>query len=133
VSRLVAVLAAAVLLSVAGGAEERTAAGPRIRVEPEGFDFGRVLQDKTLRKTFTIRNFGDADLAIEGVSSSCDCTAAQPEATLVVPGGSTSLLVTLRTRRYSGTLERQVVVRTNDARTPRLEVKLRATGEAKAR
>ncbi len=132
-SRRLAAFTAAVLLSVLAGAEERPAAGPRIRIEPEGFDFGRVLQDKTLRKTFTIRNFGDTDLAIEGVSSSCDCAAAQPEATLVAPGRSTSLSVVLRTRRYSGRLERQVAVRTNDAKTPVVEIKLSATVEAKAR
>jgi hypothetical protein len=133
VRRLLAALAAAALLSGAAGAEERAAAGPRIRVEPEGFDFGRVLQDRTLRKTFTIRNFGDADLEIEGVSSSCDCTAAQPESTVVAPGGSTTLLVRLQTRRYSGRLERRVVVRTNDAKTPLLEIAVSATVEAKPR
>ena len=131
--RLLAALAAIALLSGAAGGEARAASGPRIRVEPGSFDFGRVLQEKVLRKTFTIRNFGDADLAIEGVSSSCDCTAAEPERTLVEPGGSTSLLVTLRTRRYSGKLERQVVVRSNDAKTPLLEIPVRATVEAKPR
>ena len=132
-SRLVAALAAAVLLTVVAGAEEQKPAGPRIRVEPESFDFGRVLQDKTLRKAFTIRNFGDADLAIEDVSSSCDCTAAQPEANLVAPGGSTSLRIELRTRRSSGRLERQVVVRSNDANTPLLSITLSATVEARTR
>jgi hypothetical protein len=126
-------LAAALVLSLVAVAEERPAAGPRIRVEPEGFDFGRVLQDRTLRKTFTISNLGDADLAIEGVSSSCDCTAAQPEATLVTPGASTSLRVELKTRRASGRLEREVVVRTNDPKRPLTAIKVSATVEAKDR
>jgi hypothetical protein len=133
VTRCLAVLLATALLSAGAGAEEPKTTGPRIRVEPASFDFGRVLQNRALRKTFTIRNFGDADLAIEGVSSSCDCAAAQPEATLIPPGGSTSLQVTLQTRRTSGRLERQVVVRTNDTRTPLLEIKVSATVEAKAR
>jgi len=133
VSRGLAALVVALLLPVAAAAEERKADGPRIRVEPEGFDFGRVLPDRTLRKTFTIRNFGEADLVIEGVSSTCDCTAAEPASSLVAPGASTSLQVELRTRRYSGRLERQVVVRSNDKGRPLLEITLRATVEAKAR
>ena len=49
---------------------------PASRVEPESFDFGKALPGKTLGKEFTIRNFGDAELVIDGVSTTCGCTAA---------------------------------------------------------
>ena len=117
-------------------AEDKHAAAPRIRVEPEAFDFGKALPGKTLRKEFTLRNFGDAELVIEGVTTTCGCTAAISAKTRLEAGGSTQLTVTLETRSYSGKLERQVLVRSNDPKTPLLTVRVSATVEkpaAKAR
>lgn len=130
--RLITVLGAAALLAALAGAEEKTPTGPRIRIEPESFDFGKALPGKTLRKEFTIRNFGDAELVIEGVSTTCGCTAALAAESRVKPGGSTPLRVTLETRRYSGKVEKQVLVRSNDPKTPLLQVRVSATVEAAA-
>jgi len=107
----------------------KQAPAPRIRVEPEAFDFGKTLPGKTLRKEFTLRNFGDAELVIEGVSTTCGCTAAITAKTRLEAGGSTQLQVTLETRSYSGKLERQVLVRSNDPKTPLLSVRVSATVE----
>lgn len=120
-----ALLAAVALLAAAAAAGEKPA--PRIRVEPESFDFGNALPDKALRKDFTIRNFGDAALVIENVSTTCGCTAALPEERRVEPGGATLLRVTFETRRYSGRVERRVLVRSNDPKTPVAEVRVSAT------
>ena len=124
------VVCALVCLAAIAGAEDKGA--PQIRIEPESFDFGRVLPEKTLRKDFTIRNFGDRDLVLEGVSTTCGCTAALPEETTIRPGRSTTLRVTFETRRYSGKVERRVLVRSNDPKTKVLEVRLGATVEATA-
>ncbi len=125
--RRVTLLAAGLLLATAVARPEDGAAAPRIRVEPERFDFGDVLPGKTLRKEFTIRNFGNAPLELENVSTTCGCTAALAGAKRVEPGGSTSLRVTFETRRFSGKVERKVLVRSNDPKTPLLEVTLGAT------
>jgi len=122
-------LIAALATAPAAVGDEKRAAAPRIRVDPEGFDFGKAQQNKTLRKEFTLRNFGDAELVIEGVTTTCGCTAAITAETHVEPGGSTQLRVTLETRSYSGTLERQVLVRSNDPETPLLSLKVSATVE----
>jgi hypothetical protein len=116
--------------------EDKAAKAPRIRVEPEAFDFGKTLPGKTLRKEFTLRNFGEAELVIERVTTTCGCTAAITANTRLEPGGATQLSVTLQTRSYSGKLERQVLVRSNDPKTPLLSVRVSATVEkpgAKAR
>ena len=130
--RRLAVLGAVALLAASARAEEKPRPGPRIRVDPESFDFGRALPGKTLRKEFTIRNFGDADLVIEGVSTTCGCTAALSAESHVRPGRSTSLRVTFETRTYSGRVERQVLVRSNDPKTPLLTVRVAATVESTA-
>ena len=131
--RRFAALAVAALLAVPVGAEEEPAAAPRIRVEPEGFDFGKTLRGKTLRKDFTIRNFGEAELVIEGVSTTCGCTAALAAQSRVEPGGRTVLRVTFDTRTFSGKVERDVLVRSNDPKTPLVQVRVSATVEPATR
>jgi hypothetical protein len=120
-------LALAALVALTAGADDKPTAAPRIRVEPESFDFGKALPGKTLRKDFTIRNFGDVELVIEGVSTTCGCTAALSAQGRVAPGGRTALRVTFETRNYSGTVERQVLVRSNDPKTPLVQVRVSAT------
>ena len=120
-------LAAAALATLPALADDAKA--PRIRVEPEVFDFGRALPSRTLRKDFRIRNFGDAPLTIDGVSTTCGCTAALAAESRVEPGGSTVLRVTLQTRRDFGRVEREVLVRSNDPETPLARVRVIATVE----
>ena len=126
---VVAGLLAALALPRPSLGQDKQAPAPRIRVEPEAFDFGKTLPGKTLRKEFSLRNFGDAELVIEGVSTTCGCTAAITAKTRLEAGGSTQLQVTLETRSYSGKLERQVLVRSNDPKTPLLSVRVSATVE----
>jgi len=127
VRRGFAALALAALIAVSLGADEKPAAAPRIRVEPETFDFGKAQAGKSLRKDFTIRNFGDAELVIEGVSTTCGCTAALAAQSRIEPGGRTLLRVTFDTRTFSGKVERQVLVRSNDPKTPLVQVRVSAT------
>lgn len=129
---LLGLVAAALLAAGAASGRTEEQKTPRIRVEPETFDFGKALPARTLRKEFTLSNFGDAALVIENVSTTCGCTAALASDTKLAPGSSTMLRVTLETRSYSGKLERQVLVRSNDPKTPLLTVKVSATVEAPA-
>jgi hypothetical protein len=112
--------------------DEVKSPAPRIRVEPEAFDFGKAQPGKTLRKDFTLSNFGDAELVIEKVSTTCGCTAALTADSKLAPGGSTQLRVTLETRDYSGRLERQVLVRSNDPQQPLVTVRVSASVEGPA-
>jgi hypothetical protein len=112
-------LAASFALAEAGAAQ--------VRVEPERFDFGRVRPNRTLQKEFILRNFGDRELVIESVSTTCGCTAALLGTKTVKPGGTSPLRVRLETRDYRGKVERRVLLRTNDPKTPLLEIPLTAT------
>ena len=125
-------LAAASFAAPARAVTPATPPAPAVRVEPEGFDFGRALPARTLRKEFTLRNAGDAELVIEGVSTTCGCTAAIAGAKRLAPGRTTPLTVTLETRDYRGRVERRVLVRSNDPKTPLLELRVEATVEPPA-
>jgi hypothetical protein len=107
----------------------KAATGPRIRVEPAAFDFGRATQNKTLNKEFSIRNFGTEDLVIESVSTTCGCTAALLDDKVIKPGGTAPLRVSLETRAAKGHIVRSVMVRSNDPAADLVEVKVEATVE----
>lgn len=100
---------------------------PRIAVEPATFDFGKVRQERTLTKQFSIRNFGSADLAVENVSTTCGCTAALMDDKVIKPGRSAILRVTMETRSYKGKVERIVLIKTNDPVQQTFPLKLEAT------
>jgi Protein of unknown function (DUF1573) len=123
------------LLAPAGAQEQRKPVppgvkaeteGPRIAVEPASFDFGKAMQNKTLSKEFSIKNYGNQDLVIENVSTTCGCTVAEGYARRIKPGESTPLRVSLETRAYKGKVERDVLVRSNDAATSLLKVRVEA-------
>jgi hypothetical protein len=122
-------VACALLLGAGGGAAAEKAAAPKISVEPASFDFGKALREKTLEKQFSIRNFGDADLVIEGITTTCGCTAALLDDAhkVLKPGQSGQLRVRLETRSYSGKVVRSVLVKSNDPERSLLEVKVEAT------
>jgi hypothetical protein len=116
-----------VLLVAATTVRAEEARGPRIRVEPRSFDFGRVLPRRTLRKEFRLRNLGDETLVVGRISRSCRCTGAIVEDEALAPGEATALRIWLETPGATGPLEQRVVVRSNDPQTPLLELVLRAT------
>ena len=121
-------LAATLALAETGPAEPAPK-GPRIAVEPNAFDFGKALPQKTLSREFSIRNFGTEDLVIDGVTTSCGCTAAllDPARKVVKPGGSAPLRVTLNTLQATGRISKSVLVRSNDPGHAVLEIKIQAT------
>lgn len=121
--------AVATLLATALWAGEPSPQGPRITVEPQGFDFGQALQNKTLSKEFTIKNFGSADLVIERVTTTCGCTTAplDEKSKLIKPGGSTPLVVKLQTRESTGLMSRSVLIKSNDPEKGFYEIKIQAT------
>ena len=51
---VVGLFAAALVAGFAASASPEGQKAPRIRVEPEAFDFGKALPAKTLRKEFTL-------------------------------------------------------------------------------
>ena len=122
---LAAVLVAATLR--ASDAKPASAGGPRMSVEPPSFDFGKAIQNKTLQKEFSIKNFGDADLVLDSVSTSCGCTVAEGYSKVVKPGASTHLLVSLQTRTSTGKLQKSVLIKSNDPTKALYELKLEAT------
>lgn len=107
---------AASLVAATSVEAQKKSGGPRMEIEPEEYDFGSVQQDEKLVHEFAIHNTGDEVLEIRRISTTCGCTAALTADKSVAPGESTTLRVTLETRKYRGTIERSVSVASNDPR-----------------
>ena len=122
-------LPAALVLLLAGicqAAEQRPA---RIVVEPTAFDFGKVLQGRTLTKEFAVRNVGGKDLVVERVAADCGCTVASFDLKPLKPGESRPLKVDLRTGSYLGRIVKTVRVQSRDSKNPLVTIRLEAVVE----
>jgi Protein of unknown function (DUF1573) len=120
-------VALALALLVAPSLRADGSAGARLAVEPAAFDFGKVRPEKTLLKELMLRNFGDAELVIKKVSTTCGCTVAGAYLTRVAPGASTTLRIAFTTPAVPGRTQQTVAIETNDPERPRVEVKVSAT------
>lgn len=65
-------LLAASLLAPGGGDP-----APRIAADHEATEFGTIFRGEVLHTTFTLANRGTADLAIQKITNSCQCTASR--------------------------------------------------------
>ncbi|HSF17762.1 MAG TPA: DUF1573 domain-containing protein [Vicinamibacteria bacterium] len=122
---LVGLALVAVSGAASGQGRGKDGTGPRMEVEPEGFDFGEAEQNQKLVHEFVVRNVGTQDLEIRRISTSCGCTAALVTERVVSPGEQTILKVTFETRRYRGRHERTVSLASNDPRRV-LQVRVQA-------
>lgn len=95
---------------------------PRIVVEPSAIDFGVMEQDLASEQSVTIRNDGDATLLISHVSSTCGCTAAEPDKKELAPGESTVMNVTFRSGKFRGPQMKYVKISSNDPLRGTLDV-----------
>ncbi len=104
-------------LGVGAGAAEK-APGPRIEVAEKEYHFGRVSNDRSVEHVFEVRNTGSKPLVISRVRSSCGCTAAMMETSVIKPGESGKLRLNFNARRQKGTVKRSVSLHSNDPDAP---------------
>jgi len=119
---------------------------PEIVVEPERYDLGEVsMAAGVVRRSFTVRNEGTADLIIKSISTSCGCTTAKlvvgevespsfgmhdnPEwHWTLAPGESAELQVFFDPAHHGpkgiGPFARFVLIESNDPINGRVKVKL---------
>ena len=101
---------------------------PKISVEPALQDLGTQPQ-QLIELVFTIKNTGNADLVIEKVSVSCDCTSAELEKNTIPAGESTELRVKFDPAEDNlyGEIQRIIYLRSNDLDKPEAEAEFRVT------
>jgi len=107
-----------ILLLCASGIS--TGTGPKIRFKEMTWDFGKTKERKVLMHRFPFENTGDAPLIIENLTTSCGCAAAMLSKRTLAPGENGEIMVHLSTRGYKGSIEKYIILETNDPRAPEL-------------
>ena len=118
---------AAALLAVGGWAVWTATARPQIVVTPSSVDFGPIAERRIIQ--VEVRNAGRAPLRVLAVTSSCGCTVPAIGATTVAPRTATRLAITFDPVAHgpqAGPARHAVYVRTNDPRTPEVEIEVKA-------
>lgn len=92
----------------------KTVAQPKVIVDQVNYNFGDIVQDSVVQKTFTITNGGNDTLKITNIKTSCGCTAAVLGNKEIPASKSTQIKVTFNS---SGKLDKQIkniTLNTND-------------------
>lgn len=108
----------------------QASAQPQITTPDPIYQFGSALNTETITNDFVIQNEGDDTLVIQGVQTSCGCSAAEPDQNRLEPGESTTITASFDLENRSGPQTTSFTVRSNDPRTPALRLQFR--GEALA-
>lgn len=120
---IVTALMMAVFLTACGGQ-------PQISVAETNLAFGDVVNGEVVVREISIQNKGEGDLVIEAVSTSCGCTQAAIEPTIIPPGSSGTLTVEFDSGAHgpelTGELIRQVFIASNDPAQPETIVEIAA-------
>jgi hypothetical protein len=115
------------LFSVARTMFVRVGRGPEPRAElaPAQIDLGSVQVGQPIRRTFMLRNSGDARLLVVEIKPSCQCTILGLATRALSPGVSVPLEVEFKAND-AGAKRQHVLVKTNDPVNPILALTLRA-------
>jgi hypothetical protein len=100
--------------------------GPSIEVAERVHDFGRLPPGDSRQHEFVYRNVGSVPLEIQQVRTSCGCTTAGEWDRRVEPGATGRVAIKFDTANYSGALQRNVTLVTNDPRQPQLVLQVKA-------
>lgn len=98
----------------------------KIKFKEELWDFGSVKQGQVLTHSFLFTNEGEALLLIQGVRTSCGCTAALVSKKKIAPGNEGEIKVTFNTRGFEGQVSKYIYVESNDAAEPRKQLTVSA-------
>jgi len=92
---------------------------PRIRFAQAEFDFGSLYQDESVAHEYLFENVGRSPLRIQGVNTSCGCTAAKPPEGEIAPGEQGAIKITFSSGRMRDRVTKHVYVSSNDPAEPR--------------
>lgn len=104
---------------------------PMIELAQSEVDLGEVVNGEVVTLNISVANIGQEDLVIEGISTSCGCTSAEIEPTVIAPGGQGTLFIHFDSGAHgpetNGPVMRQVFIASNDPNHLEIEFRLHAT------
>jgi hypothetical protein len=116
------------VLVIAVGCTNTASSPGQIELNASEFDFGTIPNIGPVSETFQVRNVGQGELEITGVSTSCGCTTAEINKRSLPPGEAADLKVTYDPQAHDGAtgeFMRLVYVRSNDPDIPEARLTIR--------
>jgi len=115
-----------VLVVIAGGSV--VACGALADQVTLAYDFGQVLQGKTVSHVFALTNSDAESLTITSVRTSCSaCTATVLSNKTIKPGEAARVEVSVDTSGYEGRITKVVELGTDDPKRPGIRLEVSAT------
>ncbi|MCX5709530.1 MAG: DUF1573 domain-containing protein [Candidatus Omnitrophica bacterium] len=90
------------------------------------WDFGKVKEGEVVKHEFVLKNESKDKLNIQGVSTSCGCTASAVKNKSLKAGDSTVIDVSFNSAKYSGAVKQFVYVNTDNVKDPLIIFEIRA-------
>lgn len=100
---------------------------PKLHLQPELLDMGTVKEGDEARATLFIRNNSPEPVTIVDVQTSCGCTVAELESSVILPGGFTTLEVRTDTAVKLGNVKKWVQVTDSLGNTAKSILTLKVT------
>ncbi|MCE5271580.1 DUF1573 domain-containing protein [bacterium] len=117
------------VLSLGELSAQQPQSGPKIEALQPNYEFGAIYRGAVVTHKFSLRNVGRATLVIDNVRSSCGCTVALADKKEVAPGESTYISASFDSGRFSGKVQKEIYVQSNDSLQP--VTKLSLEGEVR--
>jgi Protein of unknown function (DUF1573) len=96
---------------------------PKVVVDEEEFDLGRVAATKTAKHSFVFKNAGDGPLKLTSGGTSCSkCTLSSVPVKAILPGESGEVVVEFHAGERPDSFRHTAVVLTTDPERPRVEL-----------
>lgn len=103
---------------------------PQLQLEANVIDLGEVVEGEIVTRQVSLANDGSAPLEIFSVSTSCGCTTASFDTSIVQPGEQAVLTVEYDSGAHdiegNASVHRQIFIASNDPDHPELVIDLRA-------
>jgi len=94
-----------------------------LRVAPLALDFGRILIESASDRSFTLTNFGDGNLQIEGIEAEAPFSVNLANAFVIEPGRSVQVQATFSPQQ-SGEFASSITVHSNDPDRPQIAIEV---------
>ncbi|MHC4728700.1 MAG: DUF1573 domain-containing protein [Planctomycetota bacterium] len=111
--------------------EKKSLGAPVIKVKNRSHDFGKVGPNKKYTCEFNFSNVGKDTLKITKIQSTCGCTVPQLKKKSYKPGESGTINVTFRTPSREGKTTKRLYILSNDKKSPKFGLTLKADIELK--
>ncbi len=108
--------------------EDQLKNAPKIEFEERNYNFGKIpAGQKHVEKEFVFKNTGKSDLIIRKIRTTCGCTTANLEKSVLKPGESSSFKAVFTPGSRKGVQRKSIYVITNDPNNS--NVRLMISGE----